>query len=421
MDIMWRRWGSERIGRPANDTCSGKGSPPKISGNSACFSSVIPRSLLRGASFTCLNNKKTHWEIIFLLPNLELSEPIGNDQIAIVPSNDQRVVDIVATSLAAKSLVENFQDQFGKRANPAVLLIRKNAPSYTNDIAAIVCFRNIFAISIIIKGHEHRLASTFVAYPLYSDFFDFYPITISQNNDGFLIDTPSVRISGYKPDDFMGGQTSPGLAISAIGSCSEHDLFSLLEKVWIRRFIGKRLGEWKTTMLFRSLEMAYQATTMPFKNHSTIDDFGTSASLWVSAFEVSSHPRKGKADLPSVLNLLGKYDWADERLRRKVYKVEHRRVTHKVNLVQMLYKQLYDTRKDFLHGNPVTPTRLHPFRNKKVHVITSFAPLIYKVALLCFLDQIKDRPQQLGKQNGYMMKLFHDDRLSEAILRSKRK
>lgn len=121
-------------------------------------------------SIACLNNKKTHWEIIFLLPNLELSEPVGNDQIAIVPSSDQRVVDIVATSLAAKSLVENFQDQFGNRANPAVLLIRKNAPSYTNDIDAIVYFRNIFALSIIIKGHEHALTSTFVAYPLYSDF-----------------------------------------------------------------------------------------------------------------------------------------------------------------------------------------------------------------------------------------------------------
>jgi hypothetical protein len=123
-------------------------------------------------SIACLNNKKAHWEIIFLLPNLELSEPVGNDQIAIVPSSDQRVVDIVATSLVAKSLVENFQDQFGKRANPAVLLIRKNAPSYTNDIDAIVCFRNIFALSIIVKGHEYRLTSTFVTYPLYSDFFD---------------------------------------------------------------------------------------------------------------------------------------------------------------------------------------------------------------------------------------------------------
>lgn len=30
--------------------CSGRGTPAKISDNSECFSSVIPRSLLRGAS-----------------------------------------------------------------------------------------------------------------------------------------------------------------------------------------------------------------------------------------------------------------------------------------------------------------------------------------------------------------------------------
>ena len=41
---------SERTGRPSNGTCNGKGNPAKISGSSECFSSVIPRSLLRGAS-----------------------------------------------------------------------------------------------------------------------------------------------------------------------------------------------------------------------------------------------------------------------------------------------------------------------------------------------------------------------------------
>jgi len=47
--LMWRRWGNERTGRPSNGRCSGEGNPAKISGSFECFSSVIPRSLLRGS------------------------------------------------------------------------------------------------------------------------------------------------------------------------------------------------------------------------------------------------------------------------------------------------------------------------------------------------------------------------------------
>jgi hypothetical protein len=167
--------------------------------------------------------------------------------------------------------------------------------------------------------------------------------------------------------------------------------------------------------------MAYHATAMPFKNHSTPNDFGTSASLWVSAFEILSHPRKGKSDLLSVLNLLGKYGWAQKQVARKVYKVKHKTGVLKVNIVQMLYKQLYETRNDFLHGNPVTLSRLHPFRNKKIHPITRFAPLIYKVALLAFLGQFKERPRKLDWQNLEMSKLLAEDGLCEAILKARNK
>ena len=43
--------GTGQIGRRSNGRCSGKDSLEKISGSSECFSSVIPRSFMRGASF----------------------------------------------------------------------------------------------------------------------------------------------------------------------------------------------------------------------------------------------------------------------------------------------------------------------------------------------------------------------------------
>ena len=49
---MWLREGNGQTGRLSDGICSGKGSRKKISGSSECFSSVILRSLLRGASIS---------------------------------------------------------------------------------------------------------------------------------------------------------------------------------------------------------------------------------------------------------------------------------------------------------------------------------------------------------------------------------
>lgn len=355
------------------------------------------------------------WSLFFLLPNINVQEPIGNEWISIVPHDDPRL----STSLTnpfARALVENFEDQFGRKVYPSLLIVKSDAPDHIRDIEAIVGFRNVFALSTIIMGHEHSLTSKFVAYPLYSDYFDFYPITISLHNDGFITRSPSVLGFDDEHQKFR-GQTSPSLAgLGSVSARRGDRLFNLLEQVWERRFIRRKANEWPTRALFRSLEMAYQATTIPVKNHSTIYDYGSSASLWVSAFEILSHPRKGKANLLSVLNLLGGYDWDEKAIKRKGYKVKYKRHDHQVNLVQRLYKDLYDTRNDFLHGNPVKLSRLYPFKNKKAHLITRYAPIIYKVALLSFLNQFEDKRKKTDWQKDYISKLVNERKLSEAIL-----
>ena len=118
----------------------------------------------------------------------------------------------------------------------------------------------------------------------------------------------------------------------------------------------------------------------------------------------------------SVLNLLGGYDWDERAIKRKGYKVKYKGHDHQVNLVQRLYKDLYDTRNDFLHGNPVKLSRLYPFKNKKAHLITRYAPIIYKVALLSFLNQFEDKRKKTDWQKDYISKLVNERKVSEAIL-----
>ncbi|MFZ3014258.1 MAG: transposase [Nitrospira sp.] len=54
---MWPRSESKRTGRQSSGMCNGKGSRKKVFDSSECFSSVIPRSLLRGASFCRISIK----------------------------------------------------------------------------------------------------------------------------------------------------------------------------------------------------------------------------------------------------------------------------------------------------------------------------------------------------------------------------
>jgi len=359
------------------------------------------------------------WIIIFALPDISLIESIGNENIAIVPHDDSRIIEIMKQGSYAKALVENFYDQFGRKKYPSLLIISDTAPQHIRDIDAIVGFRNILAISTIITGHEHSLTNTFVAYPLYSDYFDFYPITITKNDDGFLTQSPSILGFDDERRKFK-GQTSPSLAgLDYVRIKPNGYLFDQLQKVWARRYLRNRSNEWSTQALFRSLEMAYQASSMPFKNHSTMYDYGASASLWVSAFEILSHPKTGNSNLMTVIDLMDKYDWLHKDIKRRKYVIKYAGKRRNVNLIQKLYRELYDTRNAFLHGNPVKPDRLRPFRNKKIQHITRFAPLLYKVALLSYLIQFEGKRIKANWQKEYIQHLMNEDDLIDALFKAK--
>jgi hypothetical protein len=357
------------------------------------------------------------WTIFFVLPNIQVKQSIGNDWISIAPYSDPRVKENVDNNPYAKALAERFEDQFGRKTTPSFLIVEDSIPEKVRDVEAIVGFRNIFALATIVEGHAHSLTSTFVAYPLYSDYFELYPVTISRHNDGFITTSPSKVAFDDEHEKFR-GQTSPSLAGGiSLSTDTESSLVRLLLAAWERRFLKGKTSEWSTTALFRSMQMAYQASAMPFQNHATVYDYGSSASLWVSALEILSHPRKGIANLSSVLRLIEQFDWSDKAIKKRRYKVTPKK-KDRINLPQKLYKELYDTRNEFLHGNPISTNRLHPFRNKQVPVITRFAPLLYEVALFSFLSQYKDRKKQKERRKDYISKSFVEERLSEAFLKA---
>jgi len=360
------------------------------------------------------------WTILFALPNLNLKEPVGNYHISIVPHNDPRIKEITSDSELAEIFVENFENQFRKKCLPSFLI--ENEDSSLTDDYGIVCYRNALALSTIIKGHEHNFAHPHRAYPIYSDNFDFYPLIFSHNQRSFITQTPDQLEISHVFFAAFRGQRSPGLSTAGEPYRISNDLFNLLEKVWEMAFIkAEKPNDWPTLALFRSLEMAYRASAMPMKNLGTDSDYGTSASLWVSALEILSHPRTARVKLQNVLELLVKYPWKVNRSMPKRYDLRSRKgpVLDKGNISQKLYCEIYDTRNDFLHGNPIRAARLHPFKNTSVPYIIRFAPLIYKLALLVHLERFKTKWDLLIWPASAESKLIHDKRLSDIFHMSK--
>ena len=61
-----------------------------------------------------------------------------------------------------------------------------------------------------------------------------------------------------------------------------------------------------------------------------------------------------------------------------------------MTLPQKLYYQIYSARNGFLHGNPVRFKDLFPFCIEGRYPLTLYAPLLYKVALKCFLNILEN-------------------------------
>ncbi len=202
--------------------------------------------------------------------------------------------------------------------------------------------------------------------------------------------------------------------------------FQLLLAAWSSAYAKNQIVKWRFRVLFRSLEMAYHAASIPFKNNSSIYDYGASISLWVSAFEILLHDKK-YISLNKVLDKIGNFVWHNAENRKKSYKVKigrgKKQQIRNCNFPQKIYYELYKARCNFLHGEPTRFEDLLLFRNRKCFPLNHYSPLLYKAVLYTLLkkekknkslkDIVKDNIEMWGFEdaliNGKYRKLKDED------------
>lgn len=318
-----------------------------------------------------------------MIPHAGFDKTIERGPVALVPPEDSRLAELITNNRGVSQLTSNFTDQFGRRVTPSAVLIRSDAPKCI-DFYAIAAFRNCIAISAVIDAWVYELTGGNAGYPLWADYYDFYPFTVGENGALMARSVASFEID--HSNNFR-GQRAPHIASQSCLSFGVDEI--VLERClqqWDRRFLQNR-SERASQVLFRSLEIASQAMRVPAigTQRPTIHDFGVGIALWVSAFEILSHPRKGNANLGTVLDLLSNVDWIDKKLRATRFTVEYPRKNYrKVNLAQKFYHQLYSARNAFLHGNAVTASKLFPGKKRGGPNLLHLAPLVYKAAILAF-------------------------------------
>jgi hypothetical protein len=320
------------------------------------------------------------WTPIFLMPNLRVCHDVVADEMAIVPTNDERVVGYEKEFPAFGRFVKRFTDPFGARIAPGILLLHSKAPKTFWSIEAVSSFRDLLALSVIplqrargiIHGHSNHIQ--------YSDYFDFYPWTFNDRNLHLVCNTPGLvglhEVSAFK------GQSSPVLsAVDFRYMDVDAPLLKALLARWCVRYSTRR-PEWADRALFRSLNMAMAASKMPAGADVTNFALGRNLGLWVSAFEILTHSGQERLRLSHVYDKVAGAPWKNKKAKRKVFRPHHSQI--KRNLGCWVYGEIYRVRNHFLHGEPVSPQSLIVKRSKRN--LFSYAPMLYRMLLTGFLE-----------------------------------
>ena len=330
------------------------------------------------------------WSPMAVLANVELRAAIGNDVAALVPAADPRVVALKRQHRNFRRFLQCFSDNFGERFEPAVLLLDDGAPAGFRSVGAVASFRDLVAISAVIHGRAHALHRGTRHGIVFGESLALYPWMIDRHYEDLVSITPAQR-SDADIVAFM-GQSSPQLNRADLDEGDlDEPLLEMLMARWSRHYRSAN-REWSDLALFRSLNMAYQASLMPAGVDTTIHDLGRTLALWVAAFEILTHPgrRRSGSARDRVFALIERTPWLLEPSAAREYQTGDGKNPTRRTLSSWLYQLLNNHRNDFLHGEPIEPDGL--ILPKPRRPILDYAAPLYRIALTAFLPLRRPGP-----------------------------
>jgi hypothetical protein len=327
------------------------------------------------------------WLPMFALPNIDISEPIETEGLALVPVRDERIQKLAKDHPNFAAYLNSFRTEFDDPVYSSVILWRDDTNESYRSVEAISGFRDAVAMATIPYAWAHVLRYENNFNIRYSNSFAFYPWMIDARYEGVIMQ--SMAQLGYHEVKALKPQTSPGIArMQLTARMVDEPLLNAILARWKPRFESDT-PEWGDTALYRALNMAFSAASLPGNVEVTIHDIGKAISLWVSAFEILAHTGDSSGYV-QVYGLLEKIGWNLTACNEPIYEALGIKPSQgKRSLPIWLYGELHRARNDFLHGNRIDAMRLIVAPAKRP--LHTYAPLLFRMALAAFLDLKMDR------------------------------
>ena len=275
--------------------------------------------------------------------------------------DDPRCLEITKTNKNFQPFLHSFTDAFQREIVPGVLIVRADAPRWVMWMEAIGGFRDAISISSVVYNRTNTILYGHARTNQYSTFFDFYAWVFSK--DFNLLTTNNPALAGMDEFKEFKGQSTAGLPTSRWDGLEyDETLLKALFGEWVRRF-STPSPIWRSLALFRSLNMAHAAAQVPGFVDLTAQSLGRSVALWISAFEILTHPMNGDAGLKEVYRVFENVDWRTEACKERTFECyegrgKRKSTAPKRNLACWIYGELYHARNDYLHGNALRDDRL---------------------------------------------------------------
>ena len=308
---------------------------------------------------------------------------LGLEGIAIVPASDRRVVEIMEWSEDAKTFLNSFHDANGSAIEPSVLIVREDWYARMNrDPEPVISFRNAIAVASILpfRAASHGDGWAGVSW---SESFDYHHAQLRLNGSQFDSWTPALTHIGLRLDGLC---LTPDLRVPLTERRhADKSLAERLGRLWQLRYRQGR-DKRKSARVFRSLEAAFEALGIRFKNYSSLNENGLNAVPWATAIEVLASPQKGQVRKWDCTKLIGQYKFCDHRLLSKRCWVKTKRGRRHMTLAQKTFLRLYRARSKFVHGDSVSVNLLLSAQDDAPPLL-SLASTIYRTALMAYLEE----------------------------------
>ena len=131
------------------------------------------------------------WKPVFVLPNIDIDEPIDGELAVLAPASDRRVAGLGRAHPNFKAFLARFADAFGVKLTPTVLLVRADAPKTFYTVDAVASFRDLIALSVVAYNRALELKYPRGHRVLFGNAFAFYPWMIDRNYEHLVGSTPA--------------------------------------------------------------------------------------------------------------------------------------------------------------------------------------------------------------------------------------